>query len=85
MNLAINSIVVFTVAAAVDAVWTQYIQAAARGKPLAAAIWSAMTILCGSFVTVEYIANKWMILPAVLGGFVGTYAMMKFNTKKLDN
>jgi membrane protein DedA with SNARE-associated domain len=85
MNLAINSIVVFAVAGMVDAVWTQYIQTAAQGKPLAAAVWSALTILCGSFVTVEYIANKWMIIPAVLGGFIGTYLMMKFNNKKVDN
>lgn len=85
MNLVETSLVVFSVSAVVDAVWAKYITTAASGKAFSAAIWSSLIVACGSFVTVQYVANRWMILPAIAGGFVGTYLMMKFGTKKIDN
>jgi len=81
MNPAISSVIVFFVSAAVDAVWAKYIATAAQGRAFAAAIWSSVIVGCGSFVTLEYVFNKWMIIPAVIGGFVGTYAMIKYDNK----
>lgn len=85
MTLLPTVITVFFISAAVDAVWAKYIATAASGRAFAAAIWSSLIVGCGSFVTIEYVQNKWMIVPAVIGGFVGTYLMMKFSNKKIDN
>ena len=65
-----------------DAVWAKYITTAADGKAFAAATWGSLIVACGSFVTVQYVANKWMILPAIVGGFIGTYLMMKYGRHK---
>ena len=69
----IQGLTVFLISAVVDAVWAKYIAAASAHKALAAAAWSAGIIFCGSFVTVEYVTNHWLALPAALGAFVGTY------------
>lgn len=78
---AINAIVVFLVAALVDAVWAKYIESASAGRAGEAAGWSAAILICGSLITIEYIGNHWLIVPSVLGGVTGTYLTIKYGKK----
>lgn len=73
-----KTILVFIAVACADALWTLYVQAAANNKKLKASLVSAAIILAGSFVTLEYVENPILIIPAALGAFFGTYVTMKY-------
>lgn len=76
----LEALAIFLAAGLLDAVWAKYIQAAAAGKKLAAANWSFLIYVFGSTITLSYVANHWLIVPAALGSWLGTY----LGTKK-DN
>lgn len=67
-------IFVFYVAATYDAANAQYVRAAALGKPIQAAGWSAIVALLGlcSLFSV-FRVSIWLAIPEVLGLIVGTY------------
>jgi len=64
---------IFFLAFAVDYVWAVYIKSAASGKPYMAAISSAVIFLSGGMITLSYIDDGWMLLPATAGAALGTY------------
>ena len=61
-----------------DIVWVLSMRAiTAKNAPLAG-LWSALTIMFVSFVTVDYVSNNWLILAAMIGCFLGTFITTKF-------
>lgn len=72
-----KAIVVFFLSIALDWLWAKYIQSTSDGKRLAAATYSAMIAAWGGLLSIEYIANNWLLIPMVLGYFVGTYISVK--------
>lgn len=72
-----KTILVFLAVACADALWTLYVQATAQDKKFKASLVSACIIVAGSFVTIEYVYNPILIIPAAFGAFVGTYITMK--------
>lgn len=68
-----RALAVFLAVAMTDALWTHYIQAASDGHRFPAAAYSALIVLVGAFVTMQYVRDRIYIVPAVLGAFVGTY------------
>jgi hypothetical protein len=50
-------------------------------KPFAASIWASAITFLGGVAVINYTTNNMMIIPAVLGAFVGTYIGMKFHLK----
>jgi hypothetical protein len=69
----LNWFLVFAATLLVDVAWTRYIAEAAAKRAMPAALWSAGIIACGGFNVVAYTSNHWLIIPAILGAFVGTY------------
>ena len=65
-----------------DIVWVFSIRRTAHGFPLESAIYSALVTLVGGVVTVEYVNNRWYILFAALGAFVGSLLTVTFDSKK---
>ena len=61
-----------------DGLWSAYIAAVAAHRPALAALLSVGIILCGAFVTVAYVRDRRQLLPAAVGGFVGTYLSVRY-------
>jgi len=70
---------VFLAMAVTDGVWAQWMTAVANHNALEAAFWTTGTIILGAFVVVSYVENKRLVLPAALGGAIGTYISMKLS------
>jgi hypothetical protein len=61
----------------VDICYAKYIIATAEKRALPAASWSGAIMLCGAFVTVNYVGDHSLVAAAMLGAFVGTYVTVK--------
>ena len=68
-----RAVAVFLAVALTDSLWTSWIRAASSGEPFWAALYSALIVLVGAYVTMAYVRDRIYILPAILGAFVGTY------------
>ncbi len=64
-----------------DIVYTLLLKSVQNDKPLAASIWASAITFLGGVAVINYTTNNMMIIPAVLGAFVGTYIGMKFHLK----
>jgi len=69
---------VFCLMVFVDFFWARYISDAATGKALAASVWATLLFASSGYVTAAYVKNKWLLIPASIGAFVGTYAGVIF-------
>lgn len=66
----------------VDACWAKYTLAMQQKHPLQSGLWSVGIMLCGAFVTVNYVGDKTLIFAAALGAFIGTFATVKYTRDK---
>jgi hypothetical protein len=57
----------------VDICWAKYFIHVNKHNPLPAASWGSLILVFGAFVTIEYVHDKTLIIPAFIGGFIGTY------------
>lgn len=73
MKKNIDYILVFLSVCAADALWAEYIQAVADNRALLAGLYSIFVYLAGAYAVTKYIENKKMLIPAILGAFIGTY------------
>jgi hypothetical protein len=71
-------IVTFTLVFFVDIIYTYYLKAVNESHALKASFWGAVVWLIGSLAVIEYTANHWLLIPACLGAFCGTYVGIKF-------
>lgn len=73
----IEVLLVFLAVTVADYCWAEYIKDIATGSAFKASIWAILVYVLGGFVVLEYVANKWMLIPAGLGAFIGTYISVK--------
>lgn len=52
--------------------YSVYIKALSENKMLRAALFGELVVLCGAVTTVNYVENHWYLIPAIIGGFLGT-------------
>lgn len=64
--------VVFAGTFLLDIMWTLYVRGAAAGHPQRAGVASIGITLCSGVVTLEFIQNHWLLIPAGLGAYCGT-------------
>jgi len=76
-----RAVLIFLATAFSDILWVLYIRRTSEGKAIAAAIFSSLIVLLGGFVILTYIGNKWYLVPAALGAFVGTVITIKFDLR----
>ena len=77
MNV-MSFIVTFIAVTVVDYFYTFYLKSVNENKALKAGFWGAVIWLIGSIAVIEYTANHWLLIPACMGAFVGTYIGIKF-------
>jgi tryptophan-rich sensory protein len=70
-------IITFTALFITDVVNTLYIKSINEEQPLAASLWAVVLTLAASVAVINYTRDNIMLIPALLGAFVGTYVGMK--------
>ena len=62
-----------------DIVYTQLLKSVQNNKPFAASIWASLITFLGGVAIINYTNDNKMIIPAVLGAFVGTFIGMRYH------
>jgi hypothetical protein len=57
-----------------DLSWAAYIGSVKAGSAFEAASWALALFVLGAFAVIGYTRNRWLVVPAALGAFLGTYA-----------
>ncbi len=70
--MIITSVIVLLSTFAVGVLYSIYVKALAANKMLRAAIFGELVVICGAITTVNYVNNIIYLIPAVIGGFLGT-------------
>lgn len=68
-----------------DVCWTLYFMKIAEKKAAQAAAWGSIIILFGAISTTSYVDDHSLIVAAVIGAFIGTYATIKYKNNKESN
>lgn len=72
MNIYLQAVGVFVAMAFADFAWAKYTMYLAEKRAHKAAFWSAVIIACGAVTVVSYTESHVLLLPALLGAYVGT-------------
>jgi hypothetical protein len=65
-----------------DVVYTYYLRCVANHNVLGASIWSVACYVLGSVAVINYTTNHWLMIPAIIGAFCGTFVGM--NLRKIE-
>jgi hypothetical protein len=71
--------IVFFMMMITDYFWGVYIKSVANHQAIRASLFGALIMLCGAFTAISYISDHWALIPAVIGGMIGTYISVKYN------
>ena len=66
-----------------DIVYTYYLRCVATNNVLGASFWSVACYILGSVAVINYTTNNWLMIPAVVGAFCGTYVGMIVKKRKV--
>lgn len=75
-------LIVFFALFATDICWSFYIKSVGDSSPLKSALWAVFLFGVGSIATISYVTNPWLVIPALLGAFCGTYLGVWWNGRK---
>jgi len=78
----IAALVVFAAMFALDFVFAFYTKAIQRRAVFAASWWAVAVLACNGTVQIGYIAEHWLLIPAAVGAFGGTYSAMKWSQRR---
>jgi len=81
MIIKTKYILIFFALFLTDIIWTLYIRWAANGHALKAAIASIFIYLVGAITIGAFVRDPWVLIPAGMGCFVGTYVTIKWLNK----
>lgn len=81
MGLIAQMLLGFTAAFALDVLWALYIRRTAEGRAGEAALVASVLYALGAYNTLAIVANPWMLLPVVLGAGLGTFAIVRWETR----
>ena len=62
-----------------DVLWTLYIRWSSRGLAVRAALTSVFIWAASAWTFLEFIDDRFVIIPASVGAFLGTYLTIKFD------
>lgn len=77
----IKYIIIFLALFLTDIIWALYIRWSAKGLAFRAATLSILIYVFGAFTFAEFIKDAWVLIPASMGCFAGTYATIKWLDK----
>jgi hypothetical protein len=80
--MILKFILVFFAVALADGAWTLYMQGVAEQRKWKASVSSVLIIALGAFTAISYIEDRRLLIPALLGAFVGTFVTMTIHETK---
>jgi len=66
-------VIVFFCMFSLDFLWPFYMRACERSAPARAGLWALALLVASSMTTISYTRDPWMVIPAGLGAFCGTW------------
>lgn len=72
---------IFLALAVLDFIWGKYIAAVSGASAVVAAAWAVPIYALGSWVTIEYVHDPVLLIPACSGAFVGTWLSVKVKNR----
>ena len=66
-----------------DVFYTYYLKAVNNNKPLLSSFWAVIVFFIASVAVINYTTDHWLLIPACLGAFCGTYVGIRFAKKPL--
>jgi hypothetical protein len=82
MDYVIKFFIVMFAMILTDVCWTVYFMKVEERKSIAAGIWSASIMLAGAVVTTNYVEDKSLLIPALIGAFIGTAGTVEYKKKR---
>lgn len=84
LPLPLHVVAIFLNAIALDIIWAFYIRRTGGedASPDAAAFWASLTLLSGSFAGVSFVEHYWLVIPAMMGGYLGTRMTVAYDAAK---
>lgn len=79
MHFFWSFLAVFVSLTVVDAAWALYLISMQKYQAARAGFWGAFIVAVGAYATISYVHDPRLLIAAVLGGFVGTYATVKYH------
>lgn len=83
--LTVRWLVVFALVAGLDYLWAAYITFTAQGKPFRASFAAAFLTAMSAVVTLSYVEDRTLVLPAIFGAFAGTYLHVRRSAKDVGS
>jgi hypothetical protein len=81
-RMVVESIIAFLALALTDVCWAVYVDRVKEHKAFSSALWAVALFISGGVAVISYTTNHWLLIPAGLGAFVGTYAGVWWNRRK---
>ena len=75
-------LIAFISMAVLDFMWAIYTKKVTDGKAVGAAVYASILLVINATVIVSFVNNHWMLIPASLGAYVGTYYAVKIDSGK---
>jgi uncharacterized membrane protein YfcA len=66
-----------------DLFYTHYLKSVEHDKPLLASSWAVIVFVVASTAVINYTTDHWLLIPAGIGAFCGTFIGMKLRKKKI--
>jgi uncharacterized membrane protein YfcA len=67
-----------------DILYVYFVKAIQHDEPLQAGLWSVVVTFTASVAVINYTADHWALIPALLGAFAGTWIGMKYRKSISD-
>jgi uncharacterized membrane protein YfcA len=64
-----------------DVFYTYYLRAVNENRVYASSIWAVIVFLIASVAVINYTTDHWLLIPACLGAFCGTFVGIKIREK----
>lgn len=82
MSFPILCIISFLALFVTDLCWAFYISRVKDHQPLRSALWAVGLFLTGAIGTISYVNDPWLLIPAAIGAFSGTFLAVLLEKKQ---
>ena len=79
----IDYVVTFFAVFFTDIFYTYYLKAVQEEQTIKASFWAAIVFVIACVAVINYTTNYWLLIPAGVGAFCGTYVGMILRKRKL--
>jgi hypothetical protein len=75
-------VLIFIATIIVDVAWTLYLIKVEERKVVQSGVWAVVIYLVGALVVLSYSHNHYLLIPAVIGSFIGTAGTVWYKKRK---